>query len=111
LKGMIRHEDQAEADRKGPFPAKILLSKANISAISIKVGTLPVGQEIPVHFHENTDQIEYYIEGEAVLYLEGVGEKEIGKGSFMYVPKGAKHGIRKVKQPLKIYGVFLSALF
>ena len=111
MKGMIRHEDQAEADRKGPFPARILLSKADASTISIKVGTLPVDQEIPVHFHENNDQVEYYIEGKAVLYLEGMGEKEIGKGSFMYAPKGVKHGIKNVKEPLKIYAVFLPALF
>jgi len=108
---MVRREDEAETDRKGPFPAKILLSKVDTSAISIKVGTLPVDREIPVHFHEGADQLEYYIEGKAVLYLEGVGEKEIGKGSFMYAPKGIKHGIRNVKDPLKIYCVFLPALF
>ena len=62
-------------------------------------------------FTRITDQIEYYIEGKAVLCLGGVGGKEIGKGSFIYAPKAVKHGIRNVTEPLKIYGAFLPALF
>jgi len=111
MSGMILFEEQLELSKEGPFPARIFLSKEQSSEASVKVGTLEVGKEIPVHSHEDTSQLEYYLDGEALLYVEGIGEKKIESGAFMYAPRGVKHGIRNVTKPLKIYAVFVPASF
>lgn len=79
--------------------------------VSVKVGRLPVGGEIVLHSHEGSNQLEYYPEGRATLFLEGVGEREIRPGSFMFAPKGVGHRIRNVTEELVIYSVFVPALF
>ena len=108
---MIRESRNCPEDKEGPFPARILLSKRDTEDLSAKHGLLPIGQEIKVHNHKNHAQVEFYPSGKAMLFVEGVGEKEIGTGSFMYAPKGVKHGIRSVQEPLEIVTVFIPSLF
>jgi len=111
LKGLFGYADNVTVDKEGPFPAKILLSKLDTSLVSFKIGTLAVGGEILVHSHEESNQLEYYPKGKAKLFLEGVGEKQIRPGAFMFAPKGVKHSIRNVTEELTIYSVFFPALF
>ncbi len=108
---MIRDSKDCPEDEKGPFPARILLSKIDTGDLSVKHGLLPIGQEIKVHNHEENAQVEFYPSGKAVLFVEGVGEKEIGPGTFMYAQRGVKHGIHSVQEPLEIISVFIPALF
>ncbi|UCD72878.1 MAG: cupin domain-containing protein [Candidatus Bathyarchaeota archaeon] len=109
--GLVRKSESCPPDELGPFPARILLSKVDTKAMSVKHGVLPVGQEIDIHYHEEQDQIEFYLSGKALLFVEGVRESQIGSGSFMYAPKGVKHGIRSVEEPLEIITVFVPSLF
>lgn len=111
MKGIFRNESEIKISKEGPFPAKTLLSKKDTPIASVKIGRLPVGGKIEVHSHKDINQLEYYIKGKATLFLEGVGEKEIGPGTFMFAPKGVKHGIHNVTEELIIYGVFTPALF
>ncbi len=109
--GLIRESKSCPTDAKGPFPARVLLSKLDTQELSVKHGVLPVGQEITVHSHQGHAQAEFYSAGRATLFVEGVGEKEIGPGSFMYAPRGVRHGIHSVKEPLEIVSVFVPPLF
>ena len=111
LKPIIRDEKDLVEDESGPFPAKILLSSRDTRIASVKVGVLEKGKTIEVHSHEGSDQIEYYMDGKAVMYIEGLGERIIHKGSFTYIPKGVKHGIKEVIEPLKIITIFIPPLF
>jgi len=111
LKAIFRYRDSINIKKDGPFPAKTLLSELDTPLASVKVGKLAVGCEISVHSHTKSNQVEYYPQGKAILYLEGVGEKEILPGSFMFAPNGVKHGIREVTETLTIYSVFIPALF
>ena len=111
MKGVFRYDQEIVVNEEGPFPAKTLLSRLDTPMVSVKVGTLPVGSEIAIHSHEESSQLEYYPKGKAILFLEGVGEKEIRPGAFMFAPKGVKHGIRNVTEELVIYSVFVPALF
>jgi len=111
LKPIIRNEEDLNLNEEGPFPAKILLSKQDTLTASVKVGTLERGGKIEIHAHAESDQIEYYLSGRAVMFIEGLGEKEISEGSFTYIPKGVKHGVLKVIEPLKILTVFIPPLF
>ena len=109
--GLIRESKSCPTDVKGPFPARVLLSKLDTQELSVKHGVLPVGQEIRLHSHEEHAQVEFYPSGRATLFVEGVGEREIGSGSFMYAPRRVRHGIRSVKEPLEIVSVFVPPLF
>lgn len=111
LKPLVRRESDTKLSKGGPFPAKILLSKDETPSVSVKVGKLPVGGKIPIHTHEDSDQLEYYIKGKAVFFLEGLGEIEIEPGAFTFAPKGVKHGILNVTEELMIISVFVPALF
>ena len=111
MKPIIRDEKDLAVDESGPFPAKILLSRLDTRIASVKVGVLEKGKTIEVHSHEGSDQIEYYMDGEAVIYIEGIGERIIHKGSFTYIPRGVKHGIKEVIEPLKIITIFIPPLF
>jgi len=111
LKGIFRNESDIKISEEGPFPSKTLLSKRDTPTASVKIGSLPVGGKIEVHSHKDVNQLEYYIKGKATLFLEGVGEKEIRPGTFMFAPKGVKHGIHSVTEELIIYCVFTPALF
>ncbi|MFB0504268.1 MAG: cupin domain-containing protein [Candidatus Bathyarchaeia archaeon] len=55
--------------------------------------------------------MEYYLKGRALMFIEGLGERRILQGSFTYIPKGAKHGILNVAQPLTIITVYVPPLF
>lgn len=109
--GLIRDSESCLLDEKGPFPARILLSKLDAEEMSVKHGVLSVGEEIDIHCHEEQAQVEFYPSGKATLFVEGVGEREIRSGSFMYAPRGVKHGIHSVSEPLEIVTIFVPALF
>jgi len=111
LKPLIRKEEDLDLNEEGPFPAKILLSKLDTPSASVKIGTLEKGRKIETHAHAESDQIEYYLSGKAIMFIEGLGEKIIEKGSFTYIPKGVKHGVHEVIEPLKIITVFVPPLF
>ena len=111
MKPLVRNEEDLDLNEEGPFPAKILLSKQDTSIASVKVGILEKGRTIDTHAHSESDQIEYYLSGKAVMFIEGLGEKVIKKGSFTYIPKGVKHGVREVTESLKILTVFIPPLF
>jgi len=111
LKPIIRYEEDVDLTEEGPFPAKILLSKQDTLSASVKVGILEKGRNIEIHAHDESDQIEYCLSGKAVMFIEGLGEKVIKKGSFTYIPKGVKHGVREVTESLKILTVFIPPLF
>jgi len=111
VSGKIGNSGNCLIDEKGPFPARILLSKSDTGSLSVKHGVLAVGRDIKIHSHDESDQMEFYIAGKAILFVEGIGEKEIRQGTFMYAPKGVKHGIRSVQEPVEMVSVFVPPLF
>ena len=101
----------ARDDETGPFPARLLITKAVTQNLSVKKGVLKAGTVIKEHLHEDVDQFEYYPSGRAIFYVEGVGEKEIMSGSFSYSPRGKNHAVRQVIEDLEIVTVFVPAFF
>ena len=108
---IIKYEEDLSLDEEGPFPAKILLAEKETPLASVKVGTLDVGMKIAIHGHDECNQIEYYFGGKAIMYIEGLGEKELKEGTFTFIPKGVKHGVIEVSEPLTIFTVFTPPLF
>ena len=71
---------------------------------------IPAGKEVPVHIHEEQDDVLYPLEGKAVMWVEGTGSFSFEPGVIVRVPKGLKHGISDVTEDLLIYDVFCPAL-
>ncbi len=111
MKPIIRYESEVSFSSGTPFPMKVLLSKNETSTASVRLSMLDKGEKIEMHAHAESDQIEYCIEGKAIMFIEGLGRKEIAKGTFTYVPKGVKHSIVEVIEPLIVLTVFIPPLF
>lgn len=110
MSAFIRQESEIEDDTSGPFPARLLLTKSITSNFSVKKGILKAGNVIKEHKHDGSEQFEIYLSGKATLYLEGVGDREIGPGSYMYAPKGTAHAITRVIEDLEIINIFVPPL-
>lgn len=57
-------------------------------ALSLVEFTIPVGMGPPPHIHEQ-DEVIYVLEGTATFQVDG-STQELGPGSVVFVPKGAK---------------------
>jgi len=52
---------------------------------------VPAGYEIPLHVHDDEDELFYILDGELTLVSES-GEALAGPGSFVHLPRGIAHG-------------------
>jgi quercetin dioxygenase-like cupin family protein len=111
LKPVVRYEEEIAPSVSMPFTVKILLSKGDTPTASVRLSMLNKNMKIDLHTHNECDQIEYCMRGKAVMFIEGLGEKEIREGTFTYVPKGVKHSIVKVIEPFTVLTVFVPPLF
>lgn len=78
----------------------------NITCILVSI---PVGTEIPEHIHTEQADILYPIQGQAEIWVEGVGTFSLKPGVIVRVPKGIKHKICKVLEEMLIFDVFQPA--
>ena len=64
--------------------------------------TLPVGSTIPVHKHEEDEEIYFIFEGRGMLTLDGK-ESSVGEGDLMACRQGSSHGLRNTSdQEIKL---------
>ena len=73
--------------------------------LTIMLVDLPVGTEVPRHTHE-CDDIIYLVEGKAKMWIEGMGDVPVEKGSFVRIPKGTLHQPHDIEEDLIAYDVF-----
>lgn len=71
----------------------ILSSKDTDGDVYLVEGIMPKGSSVPMHIHQNEDEIFHVLEGEVQVVL---GEQTlVGKaGDIIYLPRGIKHGIK-----------------
>jgi len=51
----------------------------------------PPGYGVPMHVHEDEDELFYVLEGEITLEHAG-GSATVGAGTFVHLPRGVAHG-------------------
>jgi mannose-6-phosphate isomerase-like protein (cupin superfamily) len=91
---------------------RILLSQRDIGArATCFIVSCPIGVEIEEHTHGEQDDIMFVIEGEAIMWIEGVGEFPLTLGTFVAVSKGKRHRTFNVGKNLLIYNVLTPTLF
>ncbi len=91
---------------------KSFLSKKDDQGdITIFLVKLPAGKDIPVHVHETQEDIIFILAGKAKMWIDGVGDFDIEKGTFIRVPKNTKHRIYNLTEDILNYDVFTPPLF
>ena len=95
-----------------PIQIKSFLSRKDDGGdITIFLVKLPAGREIPVHAHETQEDIIFIMAGKAKMWIDGVGDFALEKGTFIRVPKNTKHRIYNVTEDIQNYDVFTPPLF
>ncbi len=95
-----------------PIQIKSFLSRKDDGGdITIFLVKLPAGKEIPVHVHETQEDIIFILGGKAKMWIDGVGDFDLEKGTFIRVPKNTKHRIYNVTEDILNYDVFTPPLF
>ena len=95
-----------------PIQIKSFLSKKDDGGdITIFLVKIPAGREIPVHVHETQEDIIFILAGRAKMWIDGVGDFDIEKGTFIRVPKNTQHRIYDVTEDILNYDVFTPPLF
>ncbi len=66
---------------------------------------IPVGTQVERHAHE-CDDIIYVLEGKATLWIEGVGDVPMVRGTFVRIPAGVAHQPYNIEEEFVAYDVF-----
>jgi quercetin dioxygenase-like cupin family protein len=84
----------------------IITKKDNEAGVTCLFVRIPKGREIPEHFHELSNDIIVPLEGEAKIWIQGIGEFEMRRGVVINIPKGVKHKIFDVTEDVFAFDVF-----
>src|SRR5258706_9016433 len=103
--GYILGPNEGEALARGPTSIRVKMDPVRGSR-DMAAGTqlLPKGAGIPVHQHTAMDELLYVLEGSGSGQL-GEARTPLEKGSAIYIPKGAWHGVQNPDADLLILWV------
>ncbi len=76
--------------------------------VSVLEAEEPPGFGPPIHVHHDCAEIFYVLAGEYVMFLED-SEVACPVGSFVFIPRGARHGFRVGGVPSRKLNVYLPA--
>jgi mannose-6-phosphate isomerase-like protein (cupin superfamily) len=95
-----------------PIQIKALLTqKSDQSDVTCFLVKIPIGKDIPEHLHQTQEDILFLLSGKGKMWIEGIGDFAIEKGTFIRVPKNTKHRIYDVTEEILNYDVFNPPLF
>ncbi len=78
----------------GDFEVTVKASEQETGGVvSVLENEEPPGFGPPIHVHHDCAEAFYVLEGEYVMHLEGC-EVVCPAGSFVFIPRGARHGFR-----------------
>jgi len=95
-----------------PIQIKVLLSReADQAEVTCFLVRIPPGKAIPEHVHESQEDIIFLLSGKGKMWIDGVGDFPLEKGTFIRVPKNTKHRIYDVTEEILNYDLFSPPLF
>jgi mannose-6-phosphate isomerase-like protein (cupin superfamily) len=101
--GRIAHVSLAEALSQGPPPA------GNLAVPVFSHGTLAVELYTPVGRDPQTphtrDEIYFVVRGQG-LFFDGVEQRSVSAGSFLFVPAGAVHRFEQFSSDFAVWVAF-----
>jgi len=77
-------------------------------AVSVLEAEEPPGFGPPIHVHHDAAEAFYVLEGEYIMYLED-REFACPAGSFIFIPKGVRHGFRVGDVPSRKLNLYFPA--
>ena len=103
--GYVLGPNEGEALTRGPTTIRVKVDPLRGSR-NMAAGTqlLPKGAGIPVHQHTGMDELLYVLEGSGSGLL-GEASAPLEKGSAIFIPKGAWHGVQNPDADLLILWV------
>jgi len=103
--GYVLGPNEGEALSRGPTTIRVKVDPVRGSK-DMAAGTqlLPKGAGIPVHQHTGMDELLYVLEGSGSGLLREA-RTPLEKGSAVYIPKGAWHGVQNPDSDLLVLWV------
>jgi quercetin dioxygenase-like cupin family protein len=85
----------------------LVIGKAdNDAGVTCYFVRIPEGQEIPLHFHESSNDIIVPLSGKVKIWVKGIGEFGMVKGPVVNVPKGIPHRVFDVTEDFLAFDIF-----
>lgn len=113
MKSVKRERDLAWAPHPFlPIQIKTFLSRKDDQGdITVFLVKIPAEKEVPEHVHETQEDIIFILSGKAQMWIDGMGDFPLEKGTFVRVPKNTRHRIYDVTEEILNYDVFTPPLF
>jgi quercetin dioxygenase-like cupin family protein len=90
--------------------AHLLSNRGDGADLTIMLVSLPRGIQVEKHIHDQSDDIVYVLKGRGTMWIEGVGDVPLEKGSFVRIPKGVLHQPHSIEEDVVVYDVFYPSL-
>lgn len=95
---------------KGLEIKSFLTKKDHKADITIAYAHVSKGTIVSEHIHAEQDDNIYILSGRAKMWVDGIGEFELKKGSFIRVLKGTKHKVYDVTEDVLALDIFAPAI-
>lgn len=93
----------------GPFQMRVLAEGGQTAGgLSMLEATEPPHFGPPMHIHDDAAEAFYVLGGEYVIFIEDA-ETLCPAGSFVYIPRGVRHGFRVGGVPSRKLNIYLPA--
>src|SRR5438874_6212240 len=93
----------------GGFEMRVKADGGNTDGVvSVLEAEEPPGFGPPIHVHHDAAEAFYVLEGEYIMYLED-REFACPAGSFIFIPKGVRHGFRVGDVPSRKLNLYFPA--
>jgi mannose-6-phosphate isomerase-like protein (cupin superfamily) len=99
------------AQFKGVEVCKLLTQRDDNVDVTCTIVRWHVGAEIAKHVHDNSDDILYFMQGKAKIWIDGVGDVPVSAGSFVRIPKGVQHQPHSIIEEVIAHDMWFPALF
>jgi len=99
------------AQFKGVEVCKLLTKADDNVDVTCTIVRWHPGAEIARHIHENSDDILYFFQGKATIWIDGIGDVPVSAGSFVRIPKGVLHQPHDITEEVIAHDIWFPALF
>ena len=97
-----------QIDLGGFFMSVKATAETSDGAFTLLEASEPPNFGPPIHIHDDAAEAFYVLEGEYVIFIEGV-ETRCPAGSFIYIPAGVEHGFRVGPVPSRKLNLYVPA--
>lgn len=97
---------EPHAQMPGIQVAYLLSHRKDKAGLTCALVHLPAGSQAQRHRHEHSDDILYVIQGNASMWIDGLGDLPLSPGTFLRIPKGVWHQPHGIQEDLTIHDVW-----